>query len=315
MSSNGGIARADLLAAVAAAGRPVTPAQLERWHKRGLLPAPVQVYVPGARGSRSLYPPGTERQLLRLAELRQRRRSLDELTFELWWEGWEIPIDLARHALQRFLPGPLTEHGEKVARRDVDRVMQNPKHPWRRLLKLHGLTRSEAEAAVSILAEYRLGEPIEWQPDYADDEGPDPQDVLYRAMGMVRASTESIPGQGSWLRLGPAEFVRALVAVRPAGSQGPLITYAAIDAASDEDLEIGRTVARTICEVLAPGIGRLEQQYGVGAFGLQVMSLLIDAPVWMRAGTLVVALLMLRHYGAAELLQFRDVHQLRSKGP
>jgi DNA-binding transcriptional MerR regulator len=78
----------------------VTPRSLELWRYRGLLPRPERQASGRAVW---LYPPGTERQLLRLLYWRGRTRSLDEILLALWVEGFEIELDQVREALLRFV--------------------------------------------------------------------------------------------------------------------------------------------------------------------------------------------------------------------
>jgi hypothetical protein len=73
-------------------GYEVSATQLGRWHRAGLLPRPKQQAMGKAQGSQSLYPPGTGEQLLALCALRSHERRFSHLTWQLWWAGY--PVDL-----------------------------------------------------------------------------------------------------------------------------------------------------------------------------------------------------------------------------
>lgn len=80
----------------------VTERQLETWRRQRLLPRPARA---GQAGLRPLWlsPPGTERQLLRLCELRSRSRNASLLRILLWLEGFEQDLPDVRAALDVFL--------------------------------------------------------------------------------------------------------------------------------------------------------------------------------------------------------------------
>lgn len=85
-----------LIAAAAQHGHQVTPRSLELWRYRGLLPRPQR--RPGGRAV-WLYPPGTDRQMLRLLYWRERSKKLDETRVALWVEGFPIELAGVRKAL------------------------------------------------------------------------------------------------------------------------------------------------------------------------------------------------------------------------
>ncbi|HEY7418141.1 MAG TPA: hypothetical protein VH593_23380, partial [Ktedonobacteraceae bacterium] len=61
----------------------VSPTQLVRWHRAGLLPRPRQIPLKEARGTCSLYPRGTGEQLLLLCELKTSERRFSHLAWQL----------------------------------------------------------------------------------------------------------------------------------------------------------------------------------------------------------------------------------------
>lgn len=86
----------ELIALAADHGEAITPRSLELWRYRGLLPRPVR-----RDGGRAvwLYPPGTDRQLLRLLHWRTRVRDLELIRVTLWVEGFPIDLEGVRGAL------------------------------------------------------------------------------------------------------------------------------------------------------------------------------------------------------------------------
>lgn len=82
------------------AGFRVTRTQLTRWHLADVLPRPVQRPVPGATGSQTRYPEGTDLQLLALCDLRVREPLLARLPWLLWWRGFPVETGVIRRMLE-----------------------------------------------------------------------------------------------------------------------------------------------------------------------------------------------------------------------
>ena len=80
----------DLMEAVKQAGFSISPQQLARWHRAGLVPQPHQRSLGRGKGTRTEYPPGTARQLVALLHLRKRFRHLDDVGSRLWWRGFAV---------------------------------------------------------------------------------------------------------------------------------------------------------------------------------------------------------------------------------
>src|SRR5579871_2871656 len=87
---------AELLRLARQQGSPISAFQLVRWHRAGLLPRPQQQPLAAARGTRSLYPPGTGEQLLLLCSLRTRERRLAHLAWQLWLAGYHVDDRIIR---------------------------------------------------------------------------------------------------------------------------------------------------------------------------------------------------------------------------
>ena len=92
---------ADLLTLAQQQGYVLSATQLVRWHRAGLLPRPQQHPLKDARGTCSLYPPGTGEQVLLLCSLRTRERRLAHLAWQLWLAGYRVEYGIIRAQLQQ----------------------------------------------------------------------------------------------------------------------------------------------------------------------------------------------------------------------
>lgn len=89
----------ELLALASSRGYKVSATQLARWHRSGLLPRPQQQARKQARGSQSVYPPGSDAQFLLLCELHLHERRLSHLAWQLWWQGYPVAPSLIKQHL------------------------------------------------------------------------------------------------------------------------------------------------------------------------------------------------------------------------
>lgn len=80
----------DVLAFLEKQGFSVTPTTLARWHRSGLIPRPRTEYLGQGRGTESLYPSGTSRQVLAICDLKQRFYNLNDVGFCLWLNGYPV---------------------------------------------------------------------------------------------------------------------------------------------------------------------------------------------------------------------------------
>ncbi|MFF2847789.1 hypothetical protein ACFVT5_15965 [Streptomyces sp. NPDC058001] len=99
----------------AAAGCPVSAAQLERWRAHGLLPRP-RVEYRGRAGTRTEYPPGTEELVLSLARHAGPRRTVDDLALMAFFDGAPVPEDALKLALARTYFTGRHSHEDEVAK-------------------------------------------------------------------------------------------------------------------------------------------------------------------------------------------------------
>ena len=94
---NPSLSRETLLAWLAEQDCLVTEHQLVRWHKAGLLPRPSRKFLGRGKGTETYYPPGTERQALRLCQALLDDRSTENAAWALWLDGFPVtPLIRAR---------------------------------------------------------------------------------------------------------------------------------------------------------------------------------------------------------------------------
>ena len=112
-----------LMAAVTQAGLSASAAQVARWHRAGLLLQPRQRSLGRGRGTQTVYPPGTIRQLTALIQLHRRHRRLDDVGWHLWWHGFHVSEPFWRGSLRnaagRFADIRL-KAGQALARLESD---------------------------------------------------------------------------------------------------------------------------------------------------------------------------------------------------
>lgn len=135
---------ADLLALAQQQGYALSATQLVRWHRAGLLPRPQQHPLKDARGTCSLYPPGTGEQVLLLCSLRTRERRLAHLAWQLWLAGYRVEYGVIREQLQRA-----TEHISCWMHWFAE---------WKQAISQH-----DVDQALDRIERYAEG-PLRWQP-------------------------------------------------------------------------------------------------------------------------------------------------------
>lgn len=78
----------------------LTADQLRRLHLEGLIARPLQDHPKGTIGSETVYPKGTGDVLLAICTLREPRQSFAAVAWQLWWEGYPIPLARIRTDLR-----------------------------------------------------------------------------------------------------------------------------------------------------------------------------------------------------------------------
>lgn len=291
-----GLTKQQLLPAAARAGLKVSADQLKRWCREGLLPRPSQRHLPGRRGSESIYPPGTLRQLVAVAELHANERRFDELRFDVWWAGHWVQETHLRSSLVALLEDPLEEI------REVRRMYSDPveaanqlferatpaagRSPVTRLLRRRvGGREDDLISAMHPLLVLALGgDPIWDVPDVAVDvPEPSPLALFARAVGFDRASSDRLDTGEPWLAT-PPDLVDHLTTLRDAGAFELEHPGQIIEAATWASLELARQHARFFTEQLSAVAAAVEYRFGRDAAGLGLFSAMRRSDLrWFRA--------------------------------
>ncbi len=85
-----------VLAEAARSGVSVTPSQLHRYQREGLIPRPTQRGAGRKRGSVAVYPPGTARQLIALDRFMKIERKVASVRWRLWRNRLAVDSETAR---------------------------------------------------------------------------------------------------------------------------------------------------------------------------------------------------------------------------
>jgi hypothetical protein len=83
-------------------GYPTSRSQIRRYQQNELIPKPRQVGLGRGRGSETLYPAETGRQLV-AARKALKSKSLTRARWRLWWDGWHVQPEIIKADLQRGL--------------------------------------------------------------------------------------------------------------------------------------------------------------------------------------------------------------------
>lgn len=97
----GGESGGEVLAEVRAAGFELSPSQLARRHRAGLIARPETRPLGRGKGSISVYPFGTGRRLVRTLELARGRESFENVAWRAWWQDGGDLDPLVRERLLR----------------------------------------------------------------------------------------------------------------------------------------------------------------------------------------------------------------------
>lgn len=82
------------------AGYELTRDQLDRLRRRQLIAKPLYG-LEGWWGTSTTYPAGTAEQMLRIAQLKEKSKQLDEVAWRLWWEGAAVEPALIRSFIEK----------------------------------------------------------------------------------------------------------------------------------------------------------------------------------------------------------------------
>lgn len=120
----------EVLKGARAAGWPVTRAQLHRWQRASLIPAPIRRGRGRGLGTETLYPPGTTDRAVVVGHYLKENRNVAAVLLRLFWNKYCVPEEKIRNLLNIEL---------QLLRRDVEDVFsgRNPEGKTRLLKKIH----------------------------------------------------------------------------------------------------------------------------------------------------------------------------------
>lgn len=94
-----GMTRKELIFFAREHGYEISEDQVERWHKKGIIPSPDRQTSTGSVGSVWDYPSGAENNLLLALTSTESKRSLDKILLDVWLRGGKIDYERIRKLL------------------------------------------------------------------------------------------------------------------------------------------------------------------------------------------------------------------------
>ncbi len=239
---------AQLVALVAETDSPVTERTLEFWRYQGLLPHPERT---GQDGKRPVwtYAPETVDQLRALLHCRQQTKDPNVLRAALWYDGFPVLRACVRSSISAYLR-QLQDICEKELTKRQSGPADDPEARWQAIQAVAGVLArrrskgfprlnrqalDERTAGIALTLGLLLGDEAAMRHLEAD------APAVERLIGIDRGRRYKPGGAGPWLD-GPPE--EGLASFATMGSLDRLL--AMVEGASDEKLEIARTLARTL---------------------------------------------------------------------
>lgn len=234
----------ELRQALTLRGIEFSASQLKRLRREGLLPVHEQRHRPGLRGSESLYPAWTARQLKLVDQLSRRERRFAQLRVLVRWHGGWVNPDKLRTTLAGLLDA-ISAQANKIAGDTVDeddradRLAQaftgaRGRSGMTRLMRrrLNNVA-DDIERTMYALAALSTDGPLQWTNHDPEDPTEPLVSVVERALGIDRARSDEIAGNGPLLR-SQESGDRILSELQQAGAFSILDLGAAFRDASDE---------------------------------------------------------------------------------
>jgi len=279
--------------------------RLARWHRWDLIPAPTKrEFLGRGKGSRTLYPPGTKAQLLRLMTFLKSDRRASHARWSLWWEGFQIPLNWIRALLaevaekfDKFMPMLVNARGlSERAWQFIDEAPEarlgNP--ILRRARKRIGKERFPT--LVRIIMEIATGTFKGWSPpSLTGAKDASESEILEKATGLDRARVDRMGKTGPWLTgdLGPE-----LKQLSKSFSSVSMINVLADT--TDEELIEARNELRNILSTLERASVMAEGLLGRGALGLGRVREIANLPPVGQSSFLLLWLVLRRERAIIE---------------
>ncbi len=255
--------------------------QLERWRKQDLLPRPRVIHLGQGLGTCSVYPPGTDQQLLAVCRLYGKKRNAHHVRWHLWIEGYPIPLPAIRKTLDALVLAPMRKLQQASGQADgfdaAEVVVQKAlpslgrSKRGRALQKRLNDIEADIQSAMTFFFALLFGaEDLSFHSDLLEEEAGElsPAQILTRTLGLERALTDRIGDGEPWLQSDVAETFqdaseKKLFSLEELGS--------ALERASREELEQAHEQSDLFTWGLQVMVPKLEAQFGLGAFGLSIV--------------------------------------------
>jgi hypothetical protein len=286
----------EVLAAVRAAGFTLTPAQLARRHRAGLIAEPEVRHLGYGRGTISLYPPGTAERLIRILELGGRGESFEDVGWRVWWRDggelsplvrrrlrdeaarWEGELSKLADLLER------EEAGEEEAELEMDRTYEaagRDRMPASLGRVRRNVGREDFATVFRVLADVASGRFREFR----DEES---ELLVERALGIDRARADCLYDGEPWFEGSSAEDLGRLSS---AVGQQCLSELADADAV---DLDTARRELGDLWEIVLAIAPIFKELGGSGAFGFDTVGAVFAAQPERNQPFLLLMWLFLR---------------------
>lgn len=306
---------ATLVALASDQGFTVTPEQVARWHRDGLLPTPRQHSLGRGRGTESLYPSGTDNQLIALLRIHRKKRRLATVAWMLWWEKFPVSEALVRETL-------LTT-SRKLAR--VTHRMVNPVNGGLSEEALQGLDAGKFRLPMPVAAMARKLPPghvealeemvVEMLAGTYRSMPLDPSTAdafamvssFERLWGLERARTDALDGHGPWLT-GTYEEVAGYVQ-QVAGLLRGVQWADLAQTAPWADVLRARDQLQKFTALMSMFSNAADQALGKGAFGFSMVGKLLSKGLREPFPQSFMVLLWMIMRGIPEIQAGQDVFE------
>lgn len=269
----------EVLMAIRTAGFTLSPSQLARRHRVGLIVEPTVRHLGYGRGTISLYPSGTAARLTRTLQVAGKGDSFQDVAWRVWWQDggevtplvrrrlqseasrWEDELSRLANLLER------EEAGDDEAEQEMEQAYEaaaKERLP-KSLGRLRRIVGAENFATVfRVLAEVAAGR----FGDYADAES---ELLVERALQIDRARNDHFVDGTPWFEGRSAEDFAQLSSSMKRDSLRSLAESAS------SDLDTARQELGALWEVVLMVVPIYRELYSPGAFGFDVVGELFDA--------------------------------------
>lgn len=283
----------------------ITKTQLSGWHRAGLFPKPRRPGRGRGVGRPSLYPAGSDRQLLALCRAKAEHRYYAEIAWRLWWQGYRVRFAYIRTRLSRVAAS-------------IDKNASEARAYLEEEAKLDQLLREAPEAVLSgtlararrrvgkqnfdtfifFMLQIASGNFAGFQNGLAAEAVKGeltPEQIFEKAFAADRARTDTLADAEPWLVEGMTPTLIMLSSLISAQRLAEVARRSTV-----KQIEAERELAGSLAG-LAPAQEMLESLHGKNAFGAPLFGELGQAdPDWQAA--VICFLLLARRMGEIEAI-------------